>query len=193
MSGNAYGAPPVVFAGPRRHRPHLLHARPHGRRKTGHLLPARSTARSLSAGHQCAACFSRPSSTRPERVDDGPPHATGKDHEARDSYRGVHNRPGQSRRPYPPIGAGQCQLSSNGRRGTLSVRPLGRATRIRSDGTGRPCTGRPIGRRVGRMNGWVSHFPPIRGRNRLWIEHIAEDCRSTPRLPRIRGRPAASQ
>ena len=40
-----------------------------------------------------APLLSQPSSARPERVDDGPPHATGKDHEARDSYRGVHTGP----------------------------------------------------------------------------------------------------
>jgi hypothetical protein len=40
-----------------------------------------------------APLLSHPSSTRPERVDDGRPNATGKDHEARDSYRGVHTGP----------------------------------------------------------------------------------------------------
>jgi len=99
-------------------------------------FPSRTGALGVRSGAS-APLLSQPSSARPERVDDGPPHATGKDHGARDSYRGVHTGPvSQSHRPYPPSGAGQCQLSSNSRRGTLSVRPLGR--RPGSNGTGRP-------------------------------------------------------
>jgi len=64
------------------------------------------------------AAASHPSSTRPERVDDGPPHATGKDQRLVTHTAAC--TPARSvTQTYPPIGAEQCQLSSNSRRGAI--------------------------------------------------------------------------